>query len=140
MFYGHDQYYELNSIDGEPVVFEWKIFPGHTTLELVQEIQKFMNEELKTTPHDFKHKTICMYTYMSMYNDIEWTRKDNREVCLNNSSNVAEYAKSFFKGHWSVLGPGCEKKWCTAVAHKTNRLWDKTAKTMLGSFKASGHP
>ena len=86
---------ELDSIDGEPVVFEWKIFPGHTTLEFVQEIQKFMKEELKRTPQDFKHRII----FMSIYNDIEWTRKDHREVCLNNSSSVAEYAKSFSKGH-----------------------------------------
>ena len=66
VFYGHDQYYELISIDGEPVVFEWKIFAGHTTLELVQEIQKFMNEVLKTTPHDFKHKTRCIYLYVDV--------------------------------------------------------------------------
>ena len=88
-----DQYYELNSFDGEPVVLEWKIFPVHTTLELIQEIQKFMNEELNRTPQDFKHRII----FMSMYNDIDWTRKDNREVCLNNSSNFAEYAKNCSK-------------------------------------------
>ena len=28
-------YRELNGIDGEPVEFEWTIFPGHTMLELL---------------------------------------------------------------------------------------------------------
>ena len=33
----------LETIDGEPMEFEWNIFPGFTTLQLVQEVQKFMN-------------------------------------------------------------------------------------------------
>ena len=31
------EYRDLDRIDGEPVVFEWKNFPGHTTLQLFQE-------------------------------------------------------------------------------------------------------
>ena len=27
-------------MDGEPVEFEWTLLPGHTTLELLREIQK----------------------------------------------------------------------------------------------------
>ena len=34
----------LNQIDGEPIEFEWKIFPGPTTLRILEEIQKFMKE------------------------------------------------------------------------------------------------
>ena len=37
-------YQELNGIDGEPVEFEWNIFPGHTTLDLFREIQRNMAE------------------------------------------------------------------------------------------------
>ena len=44
-------------------------------------------------PQDSKHRI----TLVSMYNDIDWTSKDNREVCLNNSSNFAEYANSCSK-------------------------------------------
>ena len=33
---------ELNWIDGELVEFEWNIFPGHTTLGLLHEIQRKM--------------------------------------------------------------------------------------------------
>ena len=31
--------------NGEPVVFEWKVFPGHTTLKLLQEVRSSMEEK-----------------------------------------------------------------------------------------------
>ena len=34
----------------EPVVFEWKMFPGHTTLDLFREVQDLMEKELKVQP------------------------------------------------------------------------------------------
>ena len=33
---------DLNRIDGEPMEFEWKIFPGVTTWTILEEIQKLM--------------------------------------------------------------------------------------------------
>ena len=42
-FKSSPQYRTLDTIDGEPMEFEWNIFPGFTTLQLVQEVQKFMN-------------------------------------------------------------------------------------------------
>ena len=38
------QYRTLDTIDGEPMEFEWNIFPGFTTLQLVQWVQKFMTK------------------------------------------------------------------------------------------------
>ena len=35
---------DLDRIDGEPMEFEWKIFPGFTTLGILDEIQKLMTE------------------------------------------------------------------------------------------------
>ena len=34
------QYRELDRTDGEPMEFEWNIFPGFTTLQILAEIQK----------------------------------------------------------------------------------------------------
>ena len=34
----------FDTIDGEPMEFEWNIFPGFTTLQLVREVQKFMSK------------------------------------------------------------------------------------------------
>ena len=44
LFKESPQYRTLDTIDGEPMEFEWNIFPGFTTLQLVQEVQKFMNK------------------------------------------------------------------------------------------------
>ena len=43
----------LTKIDGEPGVFEWKIFPGHTPLKLLREVQS-MTEKDHTQPEDFQ--------------------------------------------------------------------------------------
>ena len=54
----------LDTIDGEPMEFEWNIFPGFITLQLVQEVQKFMNK--MGEPEQFQGRII----FMSMFNDI----------------------------------------------------------------------
>ena len=60
------QYRTLDTIDGEPMEFEWNIFPGFTTLQLLQEVQKFMNK--MSDPDQFQGRII----FMSMFNDIIW--------------------------------------------------------------------
>ena len=60
------QYRILDTIDGEPMEFEWNIFPGFTTLELVDEVQKFMSKMVE--PEQFQGRII----FMSMFNDIIW--------------------------------------------------------------------
>ena len=42
-FKDSSQYRTLDTIDGEPSGFEWNIFPGFSTLELVREVHKFMS-------------------------------------------------------------------------------------------------
>ena len=48
---------------------------------------------------------------MSVFNDISCGTKDNERECLANAEVVSIYAKKFGIGHWSVIGPGSEKKW-----------------------------
>ena len=74
---GSTPYREVDSIDGGPVVFEWKIFPRRTAPQLHQEVHKVMGEEPNITPQDFKNHII----FVSMYNDINWKRKGNKVVC-----------------------------------------------------------
>ena len=50
--------------------FEWKIFPGFTTLGILEEIQNFMTE-LQCELEQFKGRII----FLSMYND----KKKRRE-------------------------------------------------------------
>ena len=60
------QYRTLDTIDGEPMEFEWNLFTGCTTLQLVDEVQKFMNK--MSDPAQFQGRII----FMSMFNDIIW--------------------------------------------------------------------
>ena len=41
----NNHFKELNRIDGMPTEFEWKIFPGFTTLGLLEKIQDLMKNQ-----------------------------------------------------------------------------------------------
>ena len=63
--------------------FEWNIFPGFTTLQLINS------------------KDV---------HDIIWGSEDNEGNALN-ATLVSIFAKRFPAGRWSFLRPGIEKKW-----------------------------
>ena len=64
-------------------------FPrAHYSRALLQEVAVVMNDEINIQPHDFKDRIV----FMSMYNDIAWTKKNNKDTCHKNSSRVSEYA------------------------------------------------
>ena len=60
------QYRTLNTIDGEPMVLEWHIFPGFTTLQLCNKVHEFLSK--MGDPSRFKGRII----FMSMFYDIVW--------------------------------------------------------------------
>ena len=41
-FRSSSEYWALDTIDGEPIEFEWNIFPGFTTLQLISKVQEFL--------------------------------------------------------------------------------------------------
>ena len=61
------EYRDLDRIDGEPMEFEWNIFPGYNTLQPSQEVQELLLR-LNETPENFTGRII----FMSMFNDISW--------------------------------------------------------------------
>ena len=124
---------DLNRIDGEPMEFEWTIFPGFTTLKILDEIQKMMTE-LQCEPEHFKGRIICM----SMYNDNVWREGGNKENCMMNSVTNADHARRFSPGRWSFLGPGSEKKWYGTHPNKLDGVSDRTAEGMMLNFAESG--
>ena len=60
----------LDRIDGEPMEFEWNIFPGFNTLQLCRKVQELLSR-LSVTPEGFNGRII----FMSMFNDISWDLK-----------------------------------------------------------------
>ena len=127
---------KMDRIDGEPLDFEWKNVPGFTTLGILDEIQKTMTTELKCELEHFNGRII----FMSMYNDIDWGKRGNKENCIANAHRVTEYARRFTREHWSFLGLGSEKKWYGTHVSKSDGQWDKTAEDMMLNFAESGHP
>ena len=77
---------------------------------------------------------------MSMFNDIEWTKKENLEQCISNAQTVENFAKRFSQGHWTFLGPGDEKKWYGILCFSLEGEWDSTATPMVERFKETNHP
>ena len=56
-FKSSSEYRALDKIDGEPMEFEWNIFPGFTTLQLCNKVQEFMSK--MSDPSVFKgHESI----------------------------------------------------------------------------------
>ena len=99
------QYRTLDTIDGEPMAFEWNIFPRFTKLQLVDKVQEFINK--MGDPAQFQGGII----FMSMFNDIIWGSEDNERECIANAILVTLFAKRFPARRWSFFGPGSEKKW-----------------------------
>ena len=68
---------ELFGIDGERIEFEWNSLPGFTSLQILRKIQENL-EVCQTRPQKFEDRI----KYMSMFNDIDWT-KANSQQCLS---------------------------------------------------------
>ena len=69
-FKSSPQYRALDRIDGEPMEFEWNIFPGFTTMQLCNKVQERMSK-MSEKPEEFTGWII----FMSMFNDISWDLK-----------------------------------------------------------------
>ena len=63
---------DWDRIDGEPMEFEWNIFPGFNTLRLSKEVKSLLYR-LGETPEIFTGRIL----FMSMFNDISCRTKDN---------------------------------------------------------------
>ena len=114
------EYRKLDRIDGEPMEFEWNIFPGFNTLQLSQEVQELLLR-LSVTPENLTGRII----FMSMFNDISWGSKDNKIECESNAQLVSLFARRFGAGQWSLLGPGSEKKWYSINEESPQGQWYK---------------
>ena len=90
-----NDYRELIGIDGEPIEFEWNIFPG-----LTRHRSKKILQDQKTDTEHLEGRLNAK----SMFSDIDWTKYGNSEICISNSEQVKNYAKRFRvgAGHSSV--------------------------------------
>ena len=105
-------YKELTGIDGEPVEFEWKM----------------------------KHEEFTDWIiFMSMFNDINWTRIGNDGICFSNPESQGICEKILAR---TLDVPrscrGEEVAWNSSYTPEGK--WDSTATQMEERFKDTGHP
>ena len=115
----HLQKKKADRIDGDPMDFEWNIFPGFNTLQHSEEVKSLLLK-LGETPENFTGGII----FMSMFNDISCGSGDNAKICMSNANLVSPYAKRFGKGQWSFIGLGSEKKWYSISEDSPQGEWD----------------
>ena len=120
---------------GEPKDFEWKNSTGFTTVEILDEIQKMMTKS-KCEPEQFKGKII----FMSMYNDIDWTKRGNKENCLAKALKNAEYASKIPARTLVGSRVWIREEWRGTHLTTPDGEWDKTAEGMMLNFADRGHP
>ena len=125
----------FDKIDGEPMEFEWNIFPGFNTLQLSEEVKSLLLR-LDDTPENFTGKTI----FMLMFSDISCGSKDNEKERLANAKLVSLFARRLGKGQLSFIDPGSEKKWYSVSEDSPQGVWDNIAERMLVEFAESGCP
>ena len=105
-------YRDNDGINGEPTEFEWNIFPGFTTLQLCGKVTDLLSR-LGETPDTFTGRIL----FMSMFNDISWTRKTMKK-------NVWQMLKSSpFLQRSLVLDNG---HLLVQVLRRNGTVWKKT--------------
>ena len=63
---------DFYGIDGEPIEFEWNIFPGFTSFELLRKIYSDLQRR-NIDPENFRDRLV----FMSMFNDVDSIKKNN---------------------------------------------------------------
>ena len=81
--------------------FVWHVLPSADTID----IKNIFRVTCSGSIHNYLKNA---FEFLSMFNDIRWTKKGNSE---NMSKEVAAFAANFKPGHWCFLGPAAEKTW-----------------------------
>ena len=126
-FKSSPEYRNFDRIDGEPMEFEWNIFPGYNTLQLNQEVKSLLLR-LGETPENFTGRII----FMSMFNDIscgsrrQWKRmrvecSTRFSTCKKIWNRIMVISWSWFREKVSILsvqivhkvnGTELPRRWC----------------------------
>ena len=127
-FQDSPQYRILDTFDGEPMELEWNIFPGFSTLQLINKVQEFMSK--MGEPEQLQGRII--------FNDIKRRSEDNERECIANATFVTLFSKRLPWGRSSFLGPGSEKKLYSTYIGRPQGEWDRVAELMMIKFRESG--
>ena len=119
------EYRELGGVDGEPFVIEWTPFPASTTLQLLQEVQRTMEESNIRLENSKVESSSCLCT-------TKW-RKLYSEFfkCCCVRRNISQRTLVILRTwNWRKM----------VLTHKPNGSWNNVADLRMINFRESGHP
>ena len=119
-FKSSSEYRALDTVDGEPMEFEWNIFPAFTTRQLVREVQELLLR-LSKTPENLTRRIIFFVDDQRHFTEIKRQQDRNASRMLN----------SLF------CGLGTEKKWYSISEEDR---WDIMAEKMMVTLAQSFEP
>ena len=130
-------YKELTGIDGEPIVFEWNVLPGLSSLQILQKIQDDLRER-NIEPEKFTDRMDHLHVNVPRHRLDKKRKRWN--LFFEFTKKVKDYAKRFLQGHWTFLGLEDEKKWLELLSYTPEGKSDFTATQMVERFKDTRHP
>ena len=131
----YKSYRDYDGINGEPTEFEWKIFPGLTTLQLCGKVTDLMRD-LGETPKTFTGKfSLCQCSTTFLVTE-KATKMNVWQ--MPESSKYLQGNLVLDNGH--LLVQVLKKKWYSMEDNSPQGIWDHIADKMLLEFAESGHP
>ena len=111
------------------VRFIWQVLPKvFLPLKIKRHIQEcFIGQTSESLDEKIK--------FMSMFNDIEWTKEGDTETGLHNAKEVAAIATQFMPGPCCFLALASESTWWNGNSNEPQRKWDTVAVQIVDLFK-----
>ena len=132
-FKSSPQYRTLDTIDGEPMEFEWNI--AKDSLHCSSSTKSKNLSKMCKQPEEFAGRII----FMSMFNDISWRSKDNKQECESSAQLFSLYAKRFGAGQCHSSDLHQKRSGILLVKSKPQGKCDRVAELMMLEFSESGH-
>ena len=108
-------------IAGQPVVFEWRIYAGHTWAQLLDEVQKMLQSDRRIRSTSRIGSSFCRCT----------TTRGATMMCANKIQRTYLRLPNYF---WQDGGPSSDReknKRCGTLPYKPDGKWDSTADVMM---------
>ena len=92
--------------------------------------------ESKCEPEQFKGRII----FMSMYNDIDWTKRGNKGICVANALEITEYALFSFRpiSYHKSIGGRSSSRWSAGRATSSRRRGAGRSRRVAAASRRSG--
>ena len=129
------EYRELDRVEGEPVVFEWK-FAQDTQHCCYFRKSKEWWMKIKFSLNSWKIESFSCRCTVTLIGE----KKETKKFLCRILQMLLHTPEDFLKGHWSFFGPGSDENWYGTHIHKPNGSWNDVADLMLFNLRESGHP